>query len=131
MAYNYFPMNYQPMQFQQPVMQTPVNSTGIIWVQGEAGAKAYPVANGNSVLLMDSERSYFYIKTTDNSGIPQPIRKFSYEEETEKKEVAPVVSKVDTSKFITREEFEKRLADLTPVEREVVKEPPKQTQTKK
>lgn len=125
MAYNYFPMNYQPVQYVQPQMQQPVaqQNTGIIWVQGEAGAKAYPVANGNSVLLMDSERSYFYIKTTDASGIPQPIRRFKYEEETEKKEVAPVVPSIDTSKFITREEFEERFATL--------KEQPKPAPVKK
>jgi len=127
MAYNYFPMNYQPLQFAQqqyqPVAQAQSN-TGIIWVQGEAGAKAYPVAAGNSVLLMDSEGSYFYIKTTDSSGIPQPIRKFTYTEETGKKEVAPVVQQIDTSNFITREEFEERFAKLTEPVKETVKPAP-------
>ena len=42
---------YPQMQAQQP--QQPQN--GIQWVQGEAGAKSYLVAAGNTVMLMDSE----------------------------------------------------------------------------
>ena len=91
--YNYgLPVNYQvPATYQQqyPMQQTisntPIvsnnhNSAGIIWVQGEAGAKAYPVAPGNSVLLMDSEAECFYIKSTDSSGVPMPLRAFAYNE---------------------------------------------------
>lgn len=70
-----------PPQNQQPVNQQQSNS-GIIWVQGEEGAKAYMVAAGNSVLLMDSENSAFYIKSTDASGMPMPLRIFDYTERT-------------------------------------------------
>lgn len=69
--------------YQQPAQQQP---TPIIWVQGEEGAKAYMVAAGNSVLLMDSENSVFYIKSTDASGMPQPLRIFDY---TERGKMAP------------------------------------------
>ena len=68
------PVNYQtPAVVQQPVMPPQVQNnvhgnTGIVWVQGEAGAKAYPVAAGTSMLLMDSEAENFYIKSTDASG---------------------------------------------------------------
>lgn len=116
---NYFPMNYQPMQYNPqpqytpPVMQQPQNSTGIIWVQGEAGAKAYPVAPGNSILLMDSENTCFYIKTTDGSGVPQPIRKFTYVEEGAKKKEEPKQPEIDLSNFVTKEELEERFAGLT------------------
>ena len=60
MAYNNgFPINYHQMypQYnyipQQPIIQTqPVtNDNGIIWVQGEAGAKSWAVAPGKSVML--------------------------------------------------------------------------------
>lgn len=119
-AYNYFPTNYQPMQYMaQPQYTPPViqqnNNAGIIWVQGEAGAKAYPVAPGNNVLLMDSEDSFFYIKSTDTSGVPQPIRKFKYTEETgtKKKEEEKPEPKVDLSNYVTREELEERFANLT------------------
>lgn len=71
MAYN-FPVGYQPMyyqQVQQPVQQ-PVQQGGIIWVQGEAGAKSYLVAPGNTVQLWDSESQVIYLKSADASGLP-------------------------------------------------------------
>lgn len=81
-------------------------SNGIVWVQGEAGAKSFLVAPGQSVLLMDSENSVFYIKSSDPSGMPMPLRTFDYTERTVKQE-SP------TSDFVTREEFEKRIKEIT------------------
>lgn len=120
---NYFPMNY-PAYAQQayqqnyqpvaPVVSQPVAQTnnGIIWVQGEAGAKAYPVGSGNSVLLMDSESEQFYIKSTDVSGMPMPLRVFSYKEVVQTQETAPK-GQIDMSMYITRDELENRLNALT------------------
>ena len=87
MPYNsYFPAGYQPMypQYnwnmpqtqtvpQQAQQQQNVNqpvSNGIIWVQGEAGAKSYLVAPNTTVQLWDSERQTIYIKSADASGMP-------------------------------------------------------------
>ena len=71
MAYNYgFPATYQPM-YQQPVQPAPQNQqTGLIWVQGEAAAKSYMVAPGNTVQLWDSEEKVIYLKSADASGMP-------------------------------------------------------------
>lgn len=85
---------------------------GILWVQGEAGAKAYPVAAGNSLLLMDSEKQVFYIKSTDPSGMPQPLRRFVYHEDVA--DSSPAQSEIDTSLFVTHDELEKALAKLKP-----------------
>lgn len=75
MAYNnYFPTGYQPYyqnnayQAQQSIM--PAQQSGIIWVQGEAAAKSYPVAPNTSVALWDSEANTIYIKSADASGMP-------------------------------------------------------------
>ena len=87
----------------------PQPDTSIIWVQGESGAKAYPVQNGKSVVLFDSESQHFFIKTTDNSGMPQPLRIFSYQEVGEDGMKQP---EIDTSNFITRDEFEEALEKL-------------------
>ena len=129
MAYNNgFPMNYQQFypsynyvpqqQLNQPVVQQvtqPVNDTGILWVQGEAGAKSWAVAPGKSVMLMDSESNTFYIKSSDNSGMPMPLRIFDYTERTQQL-TQPVNAiqheQIDTSQFITKEEFEKRLSEF-------------------
>lgn len=69
--------NYQQMP-QQPQMsyQAPTQNQSIIWVQGEAGAKAYPVAAGQSVLLMDSEDAVLYVKSTDQTGRPLPMESY-------------------------------------------------------
>ena len=125
MAYNNgFPMNYQQMypsynyvpqqQLTQPVVQQPVNDNGILWVQGEAGAKSWAVAPGKSVMLMDSESNTFYIKSSDASGMPMPLRIFDYNERTVQQTQPPVVqhNEIDTSKFVTWEEFNKKLDEL-------------------
>ena len=74
MAYgNYFPAGYQPQYMYQPQpqqTQTQQTQTGIIWVQGEAGAKSYLVAPNTTVQLWDSESQSIYLKSADASGMP-------------------------------------------------------------
>lgn len=78
-------------QRQFPAAQQP--QSGIIWVQGEAGAKAYMVAPGNTAVLMDSEGDSFYIKTVDAMGIPS-LEIFDYKKRAENRE-----------EYLTRREF--------------------------
>ena len=99
---------YQPYVPNNNYFQQP-QDTGIVWVQGESGAKAYPVQNGKSVVLFDSESEHFFIKTADPSGMPQPLRIFSYSETNENEMKTPAI---DTSNFITREEFEEVIDKL-------------------
>lgn len=113
-SYNYVPQ--QPVvQQPQPVVQQPVNDNGILWVQGEAGAKSWAVAPGKSVMLMDSEANTFYIKSSDPSGMPMPLRIFDYTERNTQQlpqpQVAPHVE-FDTSQFVTKEELEQKLNEL-------------------
>ena len=81
MAYNNgFPIGYQPypqptyaqqyQQSQQYQNQQAQPSPNLIWVQGEAAAKSYPVAPNSSVPLWDSEANVIYIKSADMSGMP-------------------------------------------------------------
>lgn len=83
---NYYNPYYQPMQMPEQIrtaqVQTPTVCGGgaINWVQGIEGAKAFLVAPGNTVLLMDSDGSCFYLKSADNSGMPMPLRVFDYKE---------------------------------------------------
>ena len=129
MAYNnYFPQFYNPnpMPYMapQPQMaaqgpQVPQNApqnqnSNLTWVQGEAAAKAYPVANGQSVLLMDSEDSVMYIKSTDASGMPLPLRIFDYKERnisgTNRGQSG---DKSGTTDFVSRSEFDQFKHDIT------------------
>lgn len=96
--------------YQQPMMgqaaQQAQGTPSIIWVQGEEGAKAYMVAAGNSVLLMDSENSAFYIKSTDASGMPLPLRVFDYKERTTAAKTPPQTAHQSGGEFVTRAEFD-------------------------
>ena len=134
MAYNnYFPSSYQQAYYnnvQTPYVQLQQQSNlvsqgnNIIWVTGEAGAKSYLVGAGQSVLLMDSESSSFYIKSTDASGMPLPLRVFDYTERTQAQQTVPQASEIDFGKFVTRDEFEELKESLNkrPASRKEVRE---------
>ena len=95
--------NYQPINYQQQPQQQGNNSS-ITWVQGETGAKSYLVGAGQSALLMDSEQSRFYIKSTDASGMPLPLRVFEYSEVTTQNEAA--TPKTVAPEYVSRSEFD-------------------------
>lgn len=98
---------FQPPQMQPP-QQIPAQQSApnpIIWVQGEEGAKAYMVAAGNSVLLMDSEANTFYLKSTDASGMPLPLRIFDYTERVTATKPPAQVQQTPGAEYVTRIEF--------------------------
>ena len=81
-------------------------NNGLIWVQGEAGAKAYLVAPNTTVLLMDAEGDRFYLKTSDLSGMPS-LRVFEYAEVTHRKaEQAENASDDHLHSYVTKDEFD-------------------------
>ena len=100
-------MPSQPMQQQ---------SSQIIWVSGEAGAKSYLVAPGNTVMLLDAENSVFYLKSADASGMPLPLRIFDYKERTTASQqvFGGVVTgeSVNLDNFVTRKEFDELKASI-------------------
>lgn len=120
---SYFPTGYNPYQQaamqQYQAMQQPQQNGGLLWVQGIEGAKSHFVEPGRSVLLMDSESNSFFIKSADTSGMPLPLRIFDYQERTtQQTPQQPTAAVIDTSSYITREEFEQRIAQITaPAER--------------
>lgn len=98
---NYFPVTYpqvQPMTYSQ-YQQT--QTSGINWVQGVEGAKAYPVAPNANVMLMDSSANTFYIKSADATGRPT-ISLYDYEE---RKMVNDTTTQNKTADFVTKEEL--------------------------
>lgn len=106
--------NQMPMQGFQMPMQRP-DSSGLNWVQGEAGAKSWFVTPGSTVLLMDSENQRFYLKSADMSGVPA-MRTFEYNEIGTQKpqEATQTVNFVSIEEFNSfRNEMLKRLEDLS------------------
>jgi len=113
-GYNYSSQNYtnpyvSNYNYRFPVTQQSNEPYGINWVQGEAGARSFQVPPGQQVLLADSETNIIYLKTTDASGMPFPLRKFEYKEITGGETSAPQIA---ADNFITKEEFEKRITEL-------------------
>ena len=103
----------QPSMISQPMQQ---QSSQIIWVSGEAGAKSYLVAPGNTVMLLDAENSVFYLKSADASGMPLPLRIFDYKERSvmPQQVVGGSVSaeQFNPDRFVTREEFDELKASI-------------------
>ena len=128
MAYNYgnyypTPMgNFSPQYSQTPMnqmqmnnmqMQQPQsNNAGFVWVQGEAAAKAYPVAAGNSVLLMDSEAPVLYMKSTDVSGRPLPMETYDLVKRENVVASQPKQQQIDLSEYVKMGDLESKVKEL-------------------
>ena len=105
---NYFPQTYTSIPYSYGA-NTIQNQLGAInWVQGEAGARSVSVAAGQKVLLMDSENNVFYVKSSDVSGMPLPLRTFEY------KEITPSNTSETPAQntYVTHEELEEALSKL-------------------
>lgn len=128
MAYPYYshnsgfygtPTPYIPAQAQNPAMSAPSVSpaqnapsaanNGLQWVQGETGAKSYMAAPNTTVMLMDSEAQKFYLKTVDAWGRPLPLRVFEYVEIKDEPATPPPIPE---DKYVTREEFDRKIGEL-------------------
>lgn len=92
--------------YQQPQQQTQGGGDGRIWVQGEIGAKSYIIAPGNVVPLWDSESQTIWIKSVAANGLPA-MQKLTYSYDVPQQPVQQ-----QTVSYVTREEFERRIAEL-------------------
>ena len=100
------------------------NNNGIIWVQGEAGAKSYLVAPNTTVQLWDSEAQTIYLKSADASGMPS-IKTLDYTiRDCAQAEIRH--ENVPKVEFVTRDEFEALKRQI-----EALTATPKKTATRK
>ena len=116
---SYFPQTYTsapyvygaaaaPAQTPTQPSQAQGQPNFINWVQGEAGARSINVPAGQQMVLMDSETNVFYVKSSDQSGFPLPLRTFKYEE---------IIDAQDStgrapSTYVTKEELDEQLKQL-------------------
>ena len=116
MAFNNgFPVTYpQYYPYQQPQVPQTNQQTGIIWVQGEAGAKSYLVAPNNTVQLWDSEAQVIYLKSADASGMPS-MKVLDYTIR-DAQPIAPAIA----SNYVTKEDLK---AQLDALRKELANEP--------
>ena len=91
------------VRYNQPLQGTYYPQQNMLlcaYVQGEAAAKAYPVAPRQFVVLIDTELPVIYTKTTDQFGRPLPIRILDYVERVEKTEEQL------NSNYVTKSDFD-------------------------
>ena len=85
---------------QVPVTPVQNRQNGIIWVQGEEGARAYMIPPNSTAMMLDSDNEgKFYIKTTDNIGMSN-LRTFSF------KEVIDLQPVENTDKYATKADLQ-------------------------
>ena len=119
---------YPPQPVMMPTMQTqqaPMDN-GFIWVQGEAAARSYLVANGNRVLLMDADNDVFYIKEVGQDGRPFPLRIYDYKERTSGPKASIAATQAAVGEYVTRKEFDALAAKLAALEKQEAPEPEKE-----
>lgn len=96
----------------QPIIQT---SSGPVmaWVQGGInGAKSYPVPPNQRAYLFDSDQDTFYVKDTDQNGVPKPLRAFDYTERIIESETVTITTDKQTN-YVTKEDLEEAMRKLT------------------
>ena len=134
----YLPANYQPMyysgvgqqvypQYQQAQMSQQMSAAqqpnqqsghGLIWVDGEVGAKAYQIPAGwpanQPIALWDTNDTVIYLKSTNPMGMPNPLQKAKYTlEGTKSGEASQGYSGTGAeSPFVTKEDLEKMKKDI-------------------
>lgn len=59
---------------------TNVATNNIYWVENEAQARNYPVAYNNSVIILDRNQDFMYVKSVDSAGVMTSFRKFEISE---------------------------------------------------
>ncbi len=121
MAWNnpYFPVNYQPFQMyqQNPQMMTPPTIRAeIVQVDGEQAAAAYPVGAGASQMMIARDDSAIFVKTAGANGQTN-LDVFV------KRPSKPTTPPFDVSAYVTRDEFEARLAALNAPRKDEDNEP--------
>lgn len=88
--YGYIPYTGSQSNTYYPIYQQPANqqqvSTNVslmtVFVNSEQEVDEYPVAAGVTVQLINFKAGKFYLKSTGTNGVPQPLRRFSFTEDS-------------------------------------------------
>lgn len=112
---NYYPTYNGPYTVPQtvaPIQNQPQVQNTFAWIQGEEAAKAYPVAPGNTIVLIESDKPIMYMKSADLSGRPQPmqVRYLVSKEDYDKIQNGSSFSE-NEDKYVTKEVFEKYVSE--------------------
>lgn len=111
----YMQPNAMPMMQQSyaPIQQnTPMQSNVVGYqVDGEMAAKAYmiPAGTAGPIALWDLNENVFYMRSFNNAGMPNPLKKYRFYEE-EISTALPAgqsgAASIDPEKYVTKDDFE-------------------------
>lgn len=104
-------MQYGAQQQQQAQQQHMNNISVAIIHGGDKAADDYLMAPNQTIVLVDNEEGFVYIKETNGSGMQITNRKFKEEKQASLQQMQ--------ADFVTREEFEKRIAELANVSKSI------------
>ena len=117
MTYQYYPYQAAPnyaiapqYQVQQPQR---LSTSGIIWVNSEQEAQAYPVAPNNAIALWESSGKVVYLKQADATGKPT-MRVYDLVERT-----SEPVQPEGPPEYITKQEYAKVVGAVKQIAEEV------------
>lgn len=128
--------NYNFMNMQSPYSMNQSNSNSTIqgntiWVQGYEGANAFRTTPNSLFVLLDNNLERLYLKSTDNIGMCNGLRRFKLVEETEEVKPATAATLAD---YVRKDELKDLIMSLipngsaTPPAQETVKEEAKNVQ---
>lgn len=116
---------YQPQSVMaqpvQPNTQTQQSGHGLIWVDGEVGAKAYQMPPGwpcnQPIALWDTNDTVIYLKSTNPMGMPNPLQKAHYRLEEYRNASVSVPapeqpSMPDMSEYVRKDDMERMKQEL-------------------
>lgn len=110
-------MQMQPPQLQAQAQQAQMQAqqNGMVWVQGEAGAKSYLLTPNTILPLWDSEAQTIYLKSTDASGMPtMKILDYTVRDSQQNN---PPIQNNNAESFATKEEVESLAEQLASMKR--------------
>ena len=118
--YNPYPANSYQQQYAQTVQpynqQTPQPSHGIIWVDGEVGAKAYQFPQNwpvnTPLALWDTNDQVIYLKSYNQMGMPNPVQKLRHTMQDGEKRQAISETHVPEGEFVRREDLDRVKEEL-------------------
>ena len=105
-------MQFGVQQQQQSQQQQQMNNISVAIIHGgDKAANDYLMAPNQTIVLVDNEEGLVYIKETNGSGMQITNRKFKEEKQASLQQMQ--------ADFVTREEFEKRIAELSNVSKSI------------
>lgn len=111
---NQMPVTGVPAYGQTPYQPAPIMqqrpSDGKTYVNGRAGADAYPMPNGvNQITLWDTESPRFYVKGYDNNGMPRVLEDNDYAPHVQQE--VQGTSPIDLTPYATKDDIKKMIAE--------------------